>query len=67
MTLQVFKSFVNGLQLRRTFARDEFESHHYIPGDFFVADLSPVRFDESFARKEDYVFTVPWPIAYAWN
>jgi len=47
----------NGIT-ERTFGRDEYETHHHISGDFFVADLSPVRFDESFARKEDFVFTV---------
>ncbi|OLQ02567.1 hypothetical protein AK812_SmicGene14537 [Symbiodinium microadriaticum] len=45
----------------RTFGRQEYETHHHIPGDFFVADLSPVRFDESMVRKEDFVFTAPRP------
>lgn len=30
---------------------------HFILGDFFVADHSPVRFDEDMTLKEDYDFT----------
>merc|ERR1712032_1137737 len=41
----------------RTFGGDEFARYHFILGDFFVADSSPVRFDETMSLKEDYDFT----------
>lgn len=41
----------------RTFGSDEFSRHNFILGDFFVADKSPVRFDEEMRLKEDYDFT----------
>jgi len=36
---------------------DEYSRHHFILGDFFVADVSPCRFDETLGLKEDYDFT----------
>jgi hypothetical protein len=36
---------------------DEYSEQHFILGDFFVADSSPVRFDETMSLKEDYDFT----------
>lgn len=36
---------------------DPVSSTGFILGDFFVADLSPVRFDERLQLKEDYDFT----------
>ena len=41
----------------RAFHQCEFSNEHFILGDFFVADNSPVRFDESMTLKEDYDFT----------
>lgn len=41
----------------RTMAGDEFSRKHFILGDFFVADKSPVRFDEDMKLKEDYDFS----------
>jgi hypothetical protein len=35
----------------------EFGKHHFILGDFFVAELSPCRFDENLTLKEDYDYT----------
>merc|ERR1711879_979423 len=35
----------------------EYATQHFILGDFFVADDSPVRFDESLTLKEDYDFS----------
>lgn len=36
---------------------DEYSLQHFILGDFFVADSSTCRFDESMTLKEDYDFT----------
>merc|ERR550537_945400 len=36
---------------------DEYSTEHFILGDFFVADSSPCRFDNSMTLKEDYDFT----------
>merc|ERR1712217_753389 len=36
---------------------EPFSNTGFILGDFFVADLSPVRFDERMHLKEDYDFT----------
>ncbi|CAE7895526.1 unnamed protein product, partial [Symbiodinium sp. KB8] len=33
---------------------EEYSKYHFILGDFFVADKSKVRFDESMTLKEDY-------------
>lgn len=41
----------------RGFGGGEFSSSNFILGDFFVADMSPVLFDESMTLKEDYDFT----------
>lgn len=41
----------------RSFNGAPFSSHHFILGDFFVADRSPVRFDPSMSLKEDYDYT----------
>lgn len=41
----------------RSFAGPEFSRNHFILGDFFVADMSPIRFDDSMTLKEDYDFT----------
>lgn len=41
----------------RGFGGDECSSSNFILGDFFVADKSPVLFDESMTLKEDYDFT----------
>jgi hypothetical protein len=35
----------------------EFGKHHFVLGDFFVAELSPCRFDENMTLKEDYDYT----------
>jgi len=35
----------------------EYSTQHFILGDFFVADTSPVRFDETMSLKEDYDYT----------
>merc|ERR1711879_75890 len=40
-----------------TMGSAEYGTQHFILGDFFVADKSPVRFDESLTLKEDYDFT----------
>lgn len=40
-----------------TLGLEEFSKHHFILGDFFVADNSPVRFDETMTLKEDYDYT----------
>eukprot|EP00421_Protoceratium_reticulatum_P029854 CAMPEP_0168463352 /NCGR_PEP_ID=MMETSP0228-20121227/55009_1 /TAXON_ID=133427 /ORGANISM="Protoceratium reticulatum, Strain CCCM 535 (=CCMP 1889)" /LENGTH=668 /DNA_ID=CAMNT_0008478801 /DNA_START=17 /DNA_END=2023 /DNA_ORIENTATION=+ len=41
----------------RSFGGEEFSGRHFILGDFFVVDHSPVRFDEQMTLKEDYSFT----------
>eukprot|EP00932_Pfiesteria_piscicida_P016883 SRR837773.3788.p1 GENE.SRR837773.3788~~SRR837773.3788.p1 ORF type:complete len:446 (-),score=102.90 SRR837773.3788:44-1306(-) len=41
----------------RAFGHDEEGRRHFILGDFFVVDKSPVRFDENMKLKEDYDFT----------
>lgn len=41
----------------RSFVGVEFSPSNFILGDFFVADMSPVRFDDSMTLKEDYDFT----------
>lgn len=41
----------------RTFAGEAFVRKNFILGDFFVADKSPVRFDQEMTLKEDYDFT----------
>lgn len=41
----------------RSFFNEAFTRDNFILGDFFVADLSPVRFDENMTLKEDYDFT----------
>jgi len=41
----------------RAFSCDPHGMKHFILGDFFVADRSPVRFDVSMTLKEDYDFT----------
>eukprot|EP00931_Biecheleriopsis_adriatica_P069649 TRINITY_DN43470_c0_g1_i1.p1 TRINITY_DN43470_c0_g1~~TRINITY_DN43470_c0_g1_i1.p1 ORF type:complete len:435 (-),score=53.90 TRINITY_DN43470_c0_g1_i1:163-1467(-) len=38
-------------------AAAEFQHKHFILGDFFVADMSPCRFDTRLTLKEDYDFT----------
>jgi len=40
-----------------TLGTEEFGKRHFILGDFFVAELSPVRFDETMTLKEDYDYT----------
>jgi len=40
-----------------TMGSDEYSTQHFILGDFFVADMSPCRFDESLTLKEDYDFS----------
>jgi hypothetical protein len=40
-----------------TMGCQEYGTHNFILGDFFVADQSPCRFDESMSLKEDYDFT----------
>jgi len=40
-----------------TLGSSEFGKHHFILGDFFVAELSPCRFDCSMTLKEDYDYT----------
>merc|ERR1711957_370933 len=40
-----------------TLGTEEFGMHHFILGDFFVAELSPCRFDCSMTLKEDYDYT----------
>merc|ERR1719321_18655 len=40
-----------------TMGSDEYSTQHFVLGDFFVADKSPCRFDESMTLKEDYDFT----------
>lgn len=40
-----------------TMGTTEYSTQHFILGDFFVADTSPVRFDETMSLKEDYDFT----------
>merc|ERR1712232_127781 len=37
-----------------TMGSNEYSTQHFILGDFFVADTSPCRFDESMSLKEDY-------------
>jgi len=37
-----------------TMGSNEYSTQHFILGDFFVADMSPCRFDESMSLKEDY-------------
>mmetsp|Transcript_95320 Transcript_95320/g.199369 ORF Transcript_95320/g.199369 Transcript_95320/m.199369 type:complete len:575 (+) Transcript_95320:228-1952(+) len=41
----------------RAFAGAEVQKQHFIIGDFFVADKSPLRFDQEMTLKEDYDFT----------
>jgi len=41
----------------QAFTREAVSSDHFILGDFFVADRSPVRFDTRMTLKEDYDFT----------
>jgi len=41
----------------RGFGGLEFGQSNFILGDYFVADMSPVRFDDSMTLKEDYDFT----------
>lgn len=41
----------------RTFGHHEHGMKHFILGDFFVADRSPIRFDPEMTLKEDYDFT----------
>ena len=43
--------------IARAFTQPICTTTHFILGDFFVADLSPVRFDESMTLKEDYDYT----------
>merc|ERR1719356_1349532 len=40
-----------------TMGSAEYSNQHFILGDFFVAEKSPVRFDESLTLKEDYDYT----------
>lgn len=40
-----------------TLGQAEFGREHFILGDFFVAEPSPVRFDETMTLKEDYDYT----------
>jgi len=40
-----------------TLGTEEFGRQHFILGDFFVAELSPCRFDCSMTLKEDYDYT----------
>jgi len=40
-----------------TLGTEEFSPQHFILGDFFVADGSPCRFDDTMTLKEDYDFT----------
>jgi hypothetical protein len=40
-----------------TLGTEEFSHAHFILGDFFVADLSPIRFDETMTLKEDYDYS----------
>jgi len=40
-----------------TMGSEEFGTQNFILGDFFVADKSPCRFDESMTLKEDYDYT----------
>merc|ERR1711879_614636 len=40
-----------------TMAAEEYSTQHFILGDFFVADVSPCRFDETLTLKEDYDYT----------
>merc|ERR1712048_113256 len=40
-----------------TMGSEEYGTQNFILGDFFVADASPCRFDESMTLKEDYDFT----------
>merc|ERR1740121_2327516 len=41
----------------QAFTNDAWTSDKFILGDFFVADLSPVRFEPRMTLKEDYDFT----------
>lgn len=41
----------------QAFSREAASSDHFILGDFFVADKSPVRFDPRMTLKEDYDFS----------
>merc|ERR1712232_728362 len=40
-----------------TMGTDEYSTRHFVLGDFFVADKSPCRFDETMSLKEDYDYT----------
>merc|ERR1712084_103296 len=40
-----------------TIGLEEYSTQHFILGDFFVADPSPCRFDNTMTLKEDYDFT----------
>jgi len=52
---------LGGVYMLGSCSRTMFDDPHsrkgFIIGDFFVADKSPVRFDESMTLKEDYDFT----------
>jgi len=41
----------------QAFTREAVHTEHFILGDFFVADSSPVRFDPRMTLKEDYDYT----------
>eukprot|EP00746_Dinoflagellata_sp_MGD_P165979 gnl/MRDRNA2_/MRDRNA2_95580_c0_seq1.p1 gnl/MRDRNA2_/MRDRNA2_95580_c0~~gnl/MRDRNA2_/MRDRNA2_95580_c0_seq1.p1 ORF type:complete len:919 (+),score=239.47 gnl/MRDRNA2_/MRDRNA2_95580_c0_seq1:78-2834(+) len=41
----------------RSFVADAYTYHHFILGDFFVAEPSDVRFDKNMTLKEDYDYT----------
>lgn len=41
----------------QAFTREAVHKEHFILGDFFVADVSPVRFDPRMTLKEDYDYT----------
>jgi len=43
--------------IARAFSQPITTAENFILGDFFVADKSPVRFDESMSLKEDYDYT----------
>jgi len=43
--------------IARAFTQPNETYKHFILGDFFVADESPVRFDEAMTLKEDYDYT----------
>lgn len=41
----------------RAFGGGSISRHHFILGDFFVTENSPIRFDKEMTLKEDYDFT----------